>query len=67
MSLFRRNFDLWPALRRAINDDNAGPELARVLDTLVMEPGEDSAKAARKHLRRLHDEHRSSRSKRPVR
>lgn len=52
----RKSFDLWPALQWAASDPNAGPELARVLDTLVLEPGEESSKQARRHLRRLHEQ-----------
>lgn len=51
------NFDLWPALQWAANDPNRGPELARCLDNLVLEPGEESAKIARRHLRRLFEDH----------
>ncbi|PXX97359.1 hypothetical protein [Halomonas sp. LBP4] len=53
----RKNFDLWQALQWAVADPNRGPELARVLDLLVLEPGEDSAKQARRQLRRLFEDH----------
>lgn len=54
----RKNFDLWAPLQWAVADENRGPELARVLDALVLEPGEETAKMARRHLRALFEDHR---------
>ena len=53
----RRNFDLYPALCWAASDDNQGPALARILGELVLSPGEQSAKQARRHLRRLFEDY----------
>ena len=53
----RKNFDLWGPLQWAVSDPNRGPELARILDSLVMEPGEKSSRLARRHLRRLFEDH----------
>ncbi|MCE8053177.1 hypothetical protein HOP61_17945 [Halomonas daqingensis] len=52
----RKSFDLWETLRWAVADPNRGPELARILDQLVLEPGEETSKQARRHLKRLFGE-----------
>lgn len=54
----RENFYLLDALRWSLADDNRGPELSRVLDELVLDPSEDSAKQARRALKRCFEDHR---------
>lgn len=51
-----RQFDLWEPLRWAVADPNRGPELARCLEPLVEDPGEESAALARRELLRLFEE-----------
>lgn len=56
----RETFYLLDAMRWALADDNRGPELARALDELVLDPGEESAKQARRALKRVFENHRKA-------
>lgn len=56
----REKFYLLDSLRWVLADDNRGPELARVLDDLVLDPGEDTAKTARKALKRCFEDHKGA-------
>ncbi|WFM70990.1 hypothetical protein [Halomonas sp. CKK8] len=51
----RKNFKLADPLKRAVNDDAEREELSRILEELVLSPGEESSKSARKYLKRLHE------------
>ncbi|MCL7940697.1 hypothetical protein M8009_10385 [Halomonas sp. ATCH28] len=51
----RKNFKLDDAIQRAFLEKGERERLARALEELVLTPGEESSKAARKALRRIFD------------